>query len=151
MRQQRRDYERYSPQAVRADRERLGMSGESYAELLGVSMITVYAWEHGRVEPRPAQLRRWLEVRQMSQEEAWDAIGLEEVDADGRFSAKAVRAERGRLGMTAEQYGELVGVRKLSIYNWEKGRVSPRSKQLEAWLAVEGISTKAAWRRVGKG
>ena len=37
---------RYSPRSVRAQRERLGLSAEDYAKLIGVSGATVYNWEH---------------------------------------------------------------------------------------------------------
>ena len=38
-----------------------------------------------------------------------------------RFSARGVRAQRERLGMSAEDFGTLLGVSSQSIYNWEHG------------------------------
>jgi DNA-binding transcriptional regulator YiaG len=36
-----------------------------------------------------------------------------------RFSPKWVKADRQRLGLSAKDYGALVGVSSLSIFNWE--------------------------------
>ena len=65
------------------------------------------------------------------------------------FSPDAVYAERERLELSAADYGELVGVSALTIYNWEKGRTSPQQAQLQKWQAVKGIGKRKVWRRVG--
>ena len=53
-----------------------------------------------------------------------------------------------RLGFSANDYGRLVGVAGLTIYNWEKGKSKPRDKQLAAWAEVRGIGKREAWRRL---
>ena len=65
-----------------------------------------------------------------------------------RFTAKAVKAERARLQLSAREYGLLVGVSMLTIYNWESGKSKPQAKKLAAWAAVRGIGTRAAWKRL---
>ncbi len=65
-----------------------------------------------------------------------------------RFSAKWVKADRERLGLSARDYGLLVGVAGLTIYNWEKGKSKPRDKQLAAWAKARGIGKREAWRRL---
>lgn len=140
--------EKYSRDAVKKDRARLELSAADYADLVGVSMITIFSWESGRTEPRPEQLEKWLAVRGLSREQAWKQLGIEEVKD---FSGKAVHAERQRLGLSASDYGELVGVSMLTIYNWEKGRSVPRERALERWLAVKGIGRAAAQKRLGRG
>lgn len=142
-----RSREKYSSEAVKKDRARLELSAADYAELVGVSMITIFSWESGRTEPRPEQLEKWLAVRSLSREQAWRALGIEEVK---EFSGKAVRAERERLGLSASDYGDLVGVSMLTIYNWEKGRSIPREKALEKWLAVKDIGRATALKRLGR-
>ena len=138
----------FSAARLKAERARLELNGAEFAELVGVSMVTIYAWENGRSRPRPRQLERLQEVFRLSQREAWDALGLEELD-DAGFSPEALRAERARLGLSAKNYGRLLGVTMLTIYNWEKGRSYPRSAQLEKWAAIKGISQRAAQRRLG--
>ena len=45
----------------------------------------------------------------------------EEPEEAIRFSARSVKAQRSRLGLSAADYGKLVGVSGLTIYNWEHG------------------------------
>ncbi len=70
-------------------------------------------------------------------------------EADGvRFSPKWIAADRKRLGLSARDYGALVGVSMLTIYNWEKGKSKPRAKQLAAWANVRGIGKREAMKRL---
>ena len=85
--------EKFSAEAVSKDRERLELSAKDYAELVGVSMITIFSWESGRTAPRPSQVEKWLAVKGMSKEAAWKKLGIEEVP---EFNGKAVAAERKR-------------------------------------------------------
>lgn len=61
-----------------------------------------------------------------------------------RFSAKSVRSQRRRLGFSAADYGRLVGVSGLTIYNWEQGKSRPRQSQLAALTAVRNIGKRRA-------
>ena len=65
-----------------------------------------------------------------------------------RYSARSVRAQRKRLGLSAEQYGRLVGVSGLTIYHWEHGKARPRKAQLAALIAVRGIGKRDALKRL---
>jgi DNA-binding transcriptional regulator YiaG len=66
-----------------------------------------------------------------------------------RFSARSVCAQRRRLRLSAEEYGKLIGVSGLTIYNWEHGRTRPRAAQFEALANVRGISRNEAAERLG--
>ena len=61
-----------------------------------------------------------------------------------RFSARSVKAQRERLGLSAADYAKLVGVSGLTIYNWEHGKTRPRQEQLAALVAVRGIGKREA-------
>jgi DNA-binding transcriptional regulator YiaG len=61
-----------------------------------------------------------------------------------RFSARSVKAQRERLGLSAASYAKLVGVSALTIYNWEQGKSRPRKEQLAALVAVRGIGKREA-------
>ena len=65
-----------------------------------------------------------------------------------RFSPKWVAADRNRLGLSARDYGRLIGVTQLTVYNWEKGKSKPQAKQLAAWAQVRGIGKREAWKRL---
>ena len=65
-----------------------------------------------------------------------------------RFSPKWVKADRQRLGLSAKDYGVLVGVSSLTIYSWEGGKSKPRAERLAAWAEVRGIGKREALRRL---
>jgi DNA-binding transcriptional regulator YiaG len=139
--------EKFSAEAVKKDRERLELTAKDYADLVGVSMITIYSWESGRSRPRAGQLEKWLAVKGMFQDAAWKKLGIEEVP---EFNGKAVKAERDRLGLSAANYARLVGVSMLTIYNWEKGTSVPRGPGLEKWLAVRGIGKAKGEKQIAR-
>jgi len=66
-----------------------------------------------------------------------------------RFSARSVCSQRRRLRLSAEDYGKLIGVSGLTIYNWEHGRTRPRAAQFEALASVRGITRREAAERLG--
>ena len=72
----------------------------------------------------------------------------EEPLASVRYSARSVRAQRRRLGLSAHDYGRLVGVSGLTIYNWEHGKARPRKAQLVALISVRGIGKCEATKRL---
>jgi DNA-binding transcriptional regulator YiaG len=68
-----------------------------------------------------------------------------EDELDGvRSSARSVKAQRRRLKLSAADYGKLIGVSGLTIYNWELGKAHPRKPQLARLVAVRGLGRRAA-------
>jgi len=67
-----------------------------------------------------------------------------------RFSARSVKAQRSRLGLSAADYGKLVGVSGLTIYNWEHDKSRPRQAQLAALVAVRGIGKREALMKLAE-
>jgi DNA-binding transcriptional regulator YiaG len=67
-----------------------------------------------------------------------------------RFSARSVKAQRSRLSLSATDYGKLVGVSGLTIYNWEHGTSRPRKAQLAALVAVRGIGKREALTKLAE-
>ena len=65
-----------------------------------------------------------------------------------RFSAKGLKTDRERLGLSADNYGKLVGVSGLSIYNWEQGKARPRESSIAALMSVRGIGKREATKRL---
>ncbi|WP_428306510.1 helix-turn-helix domain-containing protein [Lacipirellula sp.] len=72
----------------------------------------------------------------------------QKIDESVRFSARSVKAQRTRLGLSAADYARLVGVSSLTIYNWEHGKSRPRQEQLAQLVAVRGIGKREALRRL---
>jgi DNA-binding transcriptional regulator YiaG len=67
-----------------------------------------------------------------------------------RFSARSVKAQRSRLGLSAEAYGKLVGVSGITIFNWEHEKARPRKAQLLALAAVRGIGKREALKKLAE-
>ena len=65
-----------------------------------------------------------------------------------RFSPGWVEAHRHRLQFSAADYGHLVGVSALTIYNWEKGKTKPGRQQLAAWAEVRTLGKRDAMKRL---
>ena len=109
---------------------------------------------------RIADLRRQIETlsRQLKQASKLASVGSAlsgsstAGDSDDgvhrRFSPTRLANHRTKLGLSAADYGQLVGVAGQSIYNWEQGKSRPRAAQLEALAAVRGISKKEAEKRL---
>ena len=68
--------------------------------------------------------------------------------ARGRFSAKGLKANRERLGLSADNYGKLIGVSGLSIYNWEQGKARPRESSIAALNSIRGLGKREAAKRL---
>jgi len=65
-----------------------------------------------------------------------------------RFVAKGLKSQRNRLGLSAADYGRLVGVSAQSVYNWEQGHNSPRPEQLTMIAALRGLAKREAQQRL---
>ena len=65
-----------------------------------------------------------------------------------RFVAKGLRSQRKRLGISATDYGKLLGISAQSIYNWEHEWASPRAEQLSRLAALRGIGKREAGERL---
>lgn len=65
-----------------------------------------------------------------------------------RFVAKGLRSHRARLGLSAEDFGRLIGVTGKTIYNWETGKSVPRRRQLADIAAVRALGKREARARL---
>lgn len=65
-----------------------------------------------------------------------------------RYSPKWLKADRKRLGLSAKDYGRLVGVSAATIYGWEEGKSRPRAAALARWATVRGIGKREANERL---
>ena len=61
-----------------------------------------------------------------------------------RFSAKGLRSQRKRLGLSAAEVGVLLGATAQSVYNWEQGKARPSAKHMSAVVALRTLGKTAA-------
>ncbi|MBI1397958.1 MAG: hypothetical protein GC151_18445 [Betaproteobacteria bacterium] len=59
-----------------------------------------------------------------------------------RFSAKGLKSQRARLGLSAGDFGRLVGVTAQSVYNWEQESARPRAEQLARIVALRKMGKR---------
>jgi len=72
-----------------------------------------------------------------------------EADAERvRFTAKGLRSQRKRLGLSAAECGKLVGVTDQTIYNWERGQARPRQEQLARIASLRRMGKREAHARL---
>jgi DNA-binding transcriptional regulator YiaG len=100
----------------------------------------------GQLRREVADLERALS--RMERRSATEGAPVTKPDATVRFSPRWVAADRKRLGLSADDYGRLVGVSGQTIYSWESGKSRPRADMLAAWAAVRGIGKRAARQRL---
>jgi DNA-binding XRE family transcriptional regulator len=65
-----------------------------------------------------------------------------------RFSAKGLRVHRERLGLSADDFGKLLGVSAQSVYNWEQEKARPRAELVVKVAALRGIGKRDAKARL---
>jgi len=71
---------RFSARSAKAQRERLGLSQQNYAKLVGVSPMTIYNWESGNSRPRNEQLAALVAVRGIGKREAMSKLEAMKTD-----------------------------------------------------------------------
>lgn len=77
-----------------------------------------------------------------------DDVVLDEAGAKLRFSIKGLKSLRAKLGLSAEQFGKLVGVSGQSVYLWERGKTTPRRTQLKAIAELRGLGKRKVLERL---
>ena len=65
-----------------------------------------------------------------------------------RFAAKSVVSQRKRLGISAADYGKLIGVTGHTVYKWEHGTARPRRAQLTALASTRRLRKAEALARL---
>ncbi len=67
-----------------------------------------------------------------------------------RFTAKGLRSQRARLGLSAEDYGKLIGVTDQTVYNWEHETARPRKQQVAIIASLRHLGKREARARVAQ-
>jgi DNA-binding transcriptional regulator YiaG len=98
-----------------------------------------------RIDSLESQLRRV--AKGTAQRGAAPSQALEE-GPNIRYSAKSLRSQRKRLGLSAAALAKLIGVSALSVYKWESGTTRPRAKQIEAIATLRGLGRREAQKRL---
>lgn len=69
-------------------------------------------------------------------------------DSKLRFSPARLKRQREKAGLSAADFGALIGISGQSIYLWESGKTRPRKQQLARIAAVRGLGKREAQARL---
>ena len=93
------------------------------------------------------------QVKQLSRRIAGQpsAVSTEASGVKLRFVAKGLRSHRARLGLSAGEFGRLIGASANSVYAWESGKTSPRRDQVAKIAAVRAMGKRDVARHLQAG
>ncbi len=104
--------------------------------------------EVAELKRQVAQLARQVALLSRKTLGAPAVVPADDNGKPARFSAKGLRVQRERLGLSADGLGKLLGVSAQSIYNWEHEKAHPRAEQLSKVAALRGIGKREAKARL---
>jgi DNA-binding transcriptional regulator YiaG len=111
--------------------------------------VAQYRREIARLKRQTKELESKLAfLESQERKRVAQAPEAEKVPEGVRFSARSVRAQRQRLGLSAADFAKLVGVSPLTIYHWEHGKSRPRQQQFAALVAIRGIGRREALKKL---
>jgi DNA-binding transcriptional regulator YiaG len=113
--------------------------------------VTVQRSEIAALKRRTGDLEKTVKALVRLVNKAGRAAEPTQTDAeDGRhrFRASGMASNRKRLGLSAEDFGRLVGASGQSVYLWESGKTKPRPQSLEAIAALRGIGKREVAARL---
>ena len=67
-----------------------------------------------------------------------------------RFSVRSVKSQRKRLGISAADFGKLIGVTAHTVYAWEHGRVKPGRTKLAGLADIRKLGKTAVKERLAQ-
>lgn len=105
-----------------------------------------YRREIAELKRQVASLQR--DLKAASRAPKGTAPAEEAPKAGTRFVPKGLKSLRARLGLSAADFGLLVGASGQSVYNWEAGKTVPRASQRAALAAVRGMGKREAAKRL---
>ena len=99
-----------------------------------------------------AELKRQVTALQRDLKASLKATKVRDPEGEAsgrtRFSAKGLKSLRAKLGLSAGEFGLLVGASGQSIYKWETGKSVPRVSQQASLAAVRGMGKREAAKRL---
>ena len=83
----------FSGEALKAHRERLGLSADNYSKLIGVSELSIYNWEQGKTRPRKSSADAWSAIQRIGKREAAERLASLKTP-EPKSESKQTRAEK---------------------------------------------------------
>lgn len=103
-----------------------------------------------QLRQKVVELQKDVAAIQRSAKAHENAPRVAETNSNLRFVAKGFKNLRGRLGLSAEDTGLILGVSSQSVFNWENGKTKPRASQLPAIAALRTMGKRDAQARLAE-
>jgi transcriptional regulator with XRE-family HTH domain len=121
-----------TPQEIRSNRKRLGLSQAELGERVGVSQVTVSNWERGKTAPGP------VDVAALEKLFAAGGDKLVSDTPEARYGDWVTEARRAQ-GLSRKELAAKVGISHIQVYNIETGRtLNPREKTRDSLEKILG-------------
>lgn len=104
--------------------------------------------EIAELKRQVAQLQRQVALLSRKTLGAPATLPADTTGKPARFSAKGLRVQRERLGLSADDFGSLLGVSAQSVYSWEQEKARPRAEQISKIAVLRGIGKREAAARL---
>jgi DNA-binding transcriptional regulator YiaG len=101
-----------------------------------------------RVTELEKQLARASRPAKRSKQALVGDVGAGDESQGLRFRAAGMAANRKRLGLSASDFGRLVGATGASVYAWEAGKSKPRTQHLAAIAGLRGAGKREVAERL---
>ena len=111
-------------------------------------MSAQYRRDIAELKRRLSELQRKVMPLQKQVLKSVPAQSAEPETEHVRFTAKGLRSQRQRLGLSADNYGKLIGVPAQTIYSWEQETSRPRESQLACIASLRHIGKREAQTRL---
>jgi len=111
---------------------------------------TQYRSDIAALKRRVAELEKLLSRVAKGQGKKAVEPASDEAPSRIRFSAKGFTTLRKKLGLSAGQMGQLIGVSDQSVYKYEKGEAQPRAATLAAIAGLRGLGKKAVAEKLAQ-
>jgi DNA-binding transcriptional regulator YiaG len=121
---------------------------KSLAEPLRKQVTTLRRDNAAHKQTRAKLERRVLELERIVRTSRIAVAQPVDEDAKLRFSPARLKSQRERLGLSAADFGALVGCSGQSIYLWEAGKTRPRKPQLARIAVVRALGKREAQARL---
>jgi DNA-binding transcriptional regulator YiaG len=133
---------------VRLARKELRTETESLRKVVATQRTEIAA-----LKRRTTELERTLRAVNRLNNKASRSNGQpQEEGSEGqfRFRAQGMASNRKRLGLSAEDFGLLIGATGQSVYAWESGKSKPRTKNLTAIAGLRGLGKREVAARLAR-
>ena len=109
---------------------------------------TQYRSEIATLKKRVSELENVLKKLAKEGQRGGSKASSEAPEKTLRFRVSGFAALRKKLGLSAAQMGQLLGVSAQSVYHWETGKTKPRASQLAAIASVRTLGKKEVAARL---